>query len=643
MTLIRRREMKNKLMALIQMTNQRQIVIIISLASLIGDINYLRFQFPQISLWMNSLNNLKTKAVAKGGQEALVKLNKQILGNLQTILILIKQNRPRQLKGRTPSTTLTTDTSEDSCGMTLDHSNEQILDAGQWEGSQHLHSSNQRELAAVLISLRNQQQTLTDWKTKCIPLKTDNTTTEFVIRKSKAASAILHLMREIFLLLNNFDITIYTEHLPGLENSTADALSRLSWIGDYQINPILLNEELHQINFQPTLDAFAHKTNKQLKSYCSPQEDNKVIVRNAPNIPWTNELLLLHPPIGLIPKIIQKMIRDQVEAVLILPRCNTRTIRSSSNQRKDNERTLKTTTRNHRDGKDKHKEGEQLYRELAELINLDSATIDQLIAGINPETWRKRRAGLTPLANYMKQNNINTSTLLGNKPYIELVNALAWYKDRGGPKLQQRMKNMKMHCGVVLSQFSHMNDINNSSLVKTYSKGQGLSIQSKPRFPTIWNLQILFNYINTQTPTTPEEIQQTAIAMIVAFCAARMTELVFMKQSEMIDDTHSISLKTQTSKGKQVIIHTITFEERSGICCPVKTLRKWIQQRNTDGNSEDQIQYNHTKHSPASSKYCSHQLAAIIRRAGITSPYTGPTVCHAMMTRLRAAWAHKPR
>ncbi|KAA6315306.1 MAG: hypothetical protein EZS28_055441, partial [Streblomastix strix] len=164
---------------------------------------------------------------------------------------------------------------------------------------------------------------------------------------------------------------------------------------------------------------------------------------------------------------------------------NTRTIRSSSNQKKDNERIHKTTSRNHRDGKDKYKEGEQLYRELAELTNLDSVAIDQLIAGINPETWRKRRAGLTPLANYLKQNNINTSTLLSNKSDVELVNVLAWYKERGGPKLQQRMKNMKIHCGVVLSQFSQMNDINNSSLVKTYSKGQGLSIQSKPRFPTI--------------------------------------------------------------------------------------------------------------------------------------------------------------
>ncbi|KAA6390137.1 MAG: hypothetical protein EZS28_014340 [Streblomastix strix] len=68
------------------------------------------------------------------------------------------------------------------------------------------------------------------------------------------------------------------------------------------------------------------------------------------------------------------------------------------------------------------------------------------------------------------------------------------------------------------------------------------------------------------------------MAVIVAICAARTTELIFMKQSEMIDDMHSFSLKTQTSK-------------------------------------------------------------AVIRKAGITSPYTGLTIRHAMMTRLRAAGA----
>ncbi|KAA6380259.1 MAG: putative reverse transcriptase [Streblomastix strix] len=487
------------------------------------------------------------------------------------------------------------------------------INIGRWPMGWFLTSSFQQleKMCNITNLTKKSIKTLIDCKAKCILLMTDNTTTEFVIYKWKTASSILHLVREIFLLLNNLDMMIYTKHLPGLENSTADALSRLSWIGDYQINPVLLNEALQQINFQPKLDAFAHKTNKQLKRYCSPYEDNKTITRNALNIPWTSKLLLLHPPIGLIPTIIQKTIGDQVETVLILPRWCLYKYRT-------------------------------MLPPIQNQITLGQS--DQvLIKGMAMKELQKLLPGIMEMVkiNTKKESYYieNLQNQQSNKPDVELVNALAWYQKRGGQKLQQRKKKMKMYCGDVLSQFSQMNDINNSSLVKTYSKGQGLLIQSKLRFPTICNLQILFNYINTQTSTTPEEIYQIAMAMIVAFYAARMTELVFMKQSEMIDDIHSLSLKTQTSKGKQVIIHIITFEEHSGICCPVKTLRKLIQQINIDGIPEDQIWYNHTKNSPASSEYCSHQLTAINRRAGITSPYTGPTIRHAMTTRLSAAGA----
>ncbi|KAA6388109.1 MAG: hypothetical protein EZS28_016367 [Streblomastix strix] len=63
-----------------------------------------------------------------------------------------------------------------------------------------------------------------------------------------------------------------------------------------------------------------------------------------------------------------------------------------------------------------------------------------MIAAQNIETWRKRRAGLTPLAQYIKEKGISVKDLLGIKPDIELVNALSWYKSRGGPKQQKRMK-----------------------------------------------------------------------------------------------------------------------------------------------------------------------------------------------------------
>ncbi|KAA6367045.1 MAG: hypothetical protein EZS28_037427, partial [Streblomastix strix] len=300
--------------------------------------------------------------------------------------------------------------------------------------------------------------------------------------------------------------------------------------------PYLLTEALHKIDFHPTLDAFALRTNKQLDRYCSPQRDRKAFAINAMNIPWRGEEFLLYPPIGLIYKVIQKLIRDKAAAFIIPLRWCLYNYRSMIPQILS-QVTLGRSEQVLIRGKFMKKE-QNLPPETIELIKISTI--------------------------YQKEKGISVKDLLGIIPDIELVNALAWYKSRGGPKLQKRMKNMKMHHGVVLSQFSQMNDENNSLLIKTFSKGEGLHIYSKPMYPIIWNLQILFSYINTHQSSTLEEILQTAMTMIVAFCATRLTEFVQMKFSKIVQELHSITFQTHTSKGKQIIKHIITFKKRIG-------------------------------------------------------------------------------
>ncbi|KAA6398721.1 MAG: hypothetical protein EZS28_005753 [Streblomastix strix] len=390
-------------------------------------------------------------SIARGGWNASVRLLKKILSELLTILILIKQNKPRQMKDRIPDLILTTDASEDGWGMTLEQNQEQIMDVGQ----------------------------------------------QFSIRRWRAASEILHLVREIFILLDSLNLTIYIEHLPGLQNTAVVALSRFYWIGDYMINPYLRMEVLHQIDFQSTLDAFAHRTNKQLDRYYFPQEERKVFAINAMNIPWRGGRTSITPPIGLIPKNNIEtnyrqsccsanspqvvLLQVQINATLNTESSNFRPIGISLDSRQVHERRTETRTRNHRVNKDKQKDGEQLYRQLAESTNLSQIAIDTLIANQNIETWRKRRAELTSLAQYIKEKGISVKDLLDSKPDIELVNALFWYKSRSESKLQKRIKNMLMHCEVVVSQFSQMNAVNDSHLIKTFSKGNELAdvVQSK--------------------------------------------------------------------------------------------------------------------------------------------------------------------
>ncbi|KAA6366800.1 MAG: hypothetical protein EZS28_037675 [Streblomastix strix] len=125
----------------------------------------------------------------------------------------------------------------------------------------------------------------------------------------------------------------------------------------------------------------------------------------------------------------------QVNATPSIESNNSRLIGISPESMQIHESRTKTPTRNNKADKDKYKDGESLYRQLAEPTNLSQIVIETLIADQNIETWRKRSAGLTPIAQYIKEKGISVKDLLGIKPDIELVNALSWYKSRSGTKL----------------------------------------------------------------------------------------------------------------------------------------------------------------------------------------------------------------
>ncbi|KAA6369232.1 MAG: hypothetical protein EZS28_035241, partial [Streblomastix strix] len=90
-------------------------------------------------------------------------------------------------------------------------------------------------------------------------------------------------------------------------------------VGDYKIQAEFLLLTLAAINFTPTQYAFALRTMKHCRRYCSPQDDRSAVTRNAFSIPQTNQALILQPPIAVIPRVIQKVKRDGAIAALILP------------------------------------------------------------------------------------------------------------------------------------------------------------------------------------------------------------------------------------------------------------------------------------------------------------------------------------
>ncbi|KAA6364691.1 MAG: hypothetical protein EZS28_039783 [Streblomastix strix] len=293
-------------------------------------------------------------------------------------------------------------------------------------------------------------------------------------------SGILHKTLEL-------GIAIVTVHIPDKENTQADALSRLSWRGDYKVKPEILQPALATVGINPTLDVFAHRTTKQCARYCSPQEDQRAVARDAFTIPWNERDITSSSSDRSDSKRnlkAQKRLSSgssditQMGSIQISNNATTDSKPNKSGSissdfigRQINDQIeTKATTRRDRTSTDKYAEGESLYRQLASQSGLDDNAIDELIKATTFETWRKRRCGLTLLANYMKAETKDVSIFMGDKPDVELINALTWVKSNGGPKFRQKLKNMRMHCCATLSQFPKMPDISKYPLINAFFK-----------------------------------------------------------------------------------------------------------------------------------------------------------------------------
>ena len=113
-------------------------------------------------------------------------------------------------------------------------------------------------------------------------------------------------------LENRMWLTI--QHIRGLDNVLADQASRMDLQRDEYY---LSNQAVQKISSQlgtPTIDLFATEENTRCRNYMSREED-------AFSISWKDlELPLIHPPVKLIPKILRKLVDDQVKgAILVMP------------------------------------------------------------------------------------------------------------------------------------------------------------------------------------------------------------------------------------------------------------------------------------------------------------------------------------
>ena len=153
-------------------------------------------------------------------------------------------------------------------------------------------------------------------------VRTDNMVTMHNLRRQRASGGLLlQKTQKIFSLLTKLDIRIFPEHIPGVQNTLTDALSRMHKAGDYVLRKEVFEIAVKELNVQPTIDLFADMDNHKVQRFMSipGRRATGSCGLWALNCPWKGEVPYAFPPVQLIPKVIQKLRLEVRQAILVVP------------------------------------------------------------------------------------------------------------------------------------------------------------------------------------------------------------------------------------------------------------------------------------------------------------------------------------
>jgi ribonuclease HI len=287
-------------------------------AGLIGSLNATRLQFPEASLHLVKLNRWKCAMVAQAGWETRGSTTYMISGDLQWWGRTLRRNEPKSLEPEgKPQAHIWVDASPSGWGAWVHRPEGRVVAFGKWPESIHAQTNNFRELWAVVMGIKRFATLFTLSQIQHIRLHSDNTEVVFNIRRKAASRNLYPALRHLLNLCRRLDLHISVEHVPGVSNTTADALSRLSRSGDYALSTPVFQRMCSQMGVNPTVDLFATSYNAKVPVFVSPLRSDATAVTDAMRIPWEQGLPFLHPPVPLIGRCLQKILQENVPALVV--------------------------------------------------------------------------------------------------------------------------------------------------------------------------------------------------------------------------------------------------------------------------------------------------------------------------------------
>ena len=155
-----------------------------------------------------------------------------------------------------------------------------------------------------------------------IKMLLDNTSAVHIINNMGSCKSIScdKVARNIWEWARVRNIWITSSHIPGVLNVEADIESRRNEI---RMEWKLIESEFDNIqirtDFQPDIDLFASRINKQLKQFVAYRPDPDAKHINAFTINWHLLQFYAFPPFAIIGKVLQKIIQDEATGILVVP------------------------------------------------------------------------------------------------------------------------------------------------------------------------------------------------------------------------------------------------------------------------------------------------------------------------------------
>ena len=290
------------------------------LARLIGSLSATRIQHRQASLHLRSLDTFKVAAVAAHGWDGETQpLADEMLNDIGWWKQTIAANEPRPLTIPPPQVSVFTDASPIGWGAHVQMLNDskELMMHGTWTKAA---TSNALECQAVERALRRLRQIPEASTISSVLIRSDNTATCYNINRQAACETLTPALSSLLRFAERCNIHLVAEHISGVENGTADRLSRISPGGDYALRPESLQQLLQTWEVRIGADLFAAGWNTKHPLYCSTASDRNALSRNAFHIRGNQcQLPLLHPPLPLLPKVLRRLQQEQMTAIVIAP------------------------------------------------------------------------------------------------------------------------------------------------------------------------------------------------------------------------------------------------------------------------------------------------------------------------------------